>query len=170
MSFLSQQTFSVSFFHVSLGLPAPCLPSICISHAVLTAQLERSAYPNQQSRLSQNEVKVLKLASSSLDLTVATSSGLILQFCLGQWQSFTGMEHCAPHARAVYMTTGLVREVAGCIPTKSFSFFLLAVTAKFGASSKHNCDFWVKIKHCMLSNFSCFYDFIQNQLFQKIIS
>ena len=66
---------------------------------------------------------------SSLDLTVATSFGLILQICLygpiivlqvlqvhlGQWPSFTaGMKHGTPHARAVYMATGLVREVAGC--------------------------------------------------------
>ena len=51
--FHSWQSFSVSFFHVSLGLPAPCLPSICIiSHAVLTAPLERSTCPNQRSLLS----------------------------------------------------------------------------------------------------------------------
>ena len=37
-----------------------------------------------------------------------------LQVCLGKWPSFTGMEHGAPHARAVHMATGLVREVAGC--------------------------------------------------------
>ena len=65
--------------------------------------------------LPQNEVEVLKL-------TVAISSGLILQLCLimalqvclGQLPSFTGMEHGAPHAKAVYMATGLVREVKGC--------------------------------------------------------
>ena len=62
---------------------------------------------------------------------MATSSCLILQICLmidhvpiiafqalqvrlGKWPSFTGMEHGAPHTRAVYMATGLVREVAGC--------------------------------------------------------
>ena len=37
-----------------------------------------------------------------------------LQVRLSQWPSFTVMEHGAPHARAVYMATGLVREVAGC--------------------------------------------------------
>ena len=69
-------------------------------------------------------------ASSLLDLTLANSFGLndtadlsdhspiialqALQVRLGQWPSFNGMEHGAPHARAVYMATGLVREVAGC--------------------------------------------------------
>ena len=48
MSFHSWQSFFISFFHVSLGLPGPRLPSIGISHAVLTAPLERSTYPNQQ--------------------------------------------------------------------------------------------------------------------------
>ena len=36
-----------------------------------------------------------------------------LQVRLGQWPSFTGMEHGAPHARAVYMAMCLVREVVG---------------------------------------------------------
>ena len=69
-------------------------------------------------------------AISLLDLTVTTSSGLILQICLimalslrlhialkvrlGQEPSFIGMERGTLHARAVYMATGLVREVAGC--------------------------------------------------------
>ena len=85
MSFLSRQSLSVSFFHVSLGLPAPRLPSICISHAVLIAQLERSTCPNQRSLLS---LKMRLRSSNSifaiywLNLTVATSSGLILQICL----------------------------------------------------------------------------------------
>ena len=52
VSFHSWQSFSVSFFYVSLGLPTPCLPSICISHAVLTAPLEGSICPNQRSLLS----------------------------------------------------------------------------------------------------------------------
>ena len=84
MSFYSRQSFSVSFFHVSLGLTAPRLPSICISHAVLTAPLERSPCPNQRSLLSQKEVEPSSssFASSALDLTLATSSGLILQICL----------------------------------------------------------------------------------------
>ena len=40
MSYYSRQSLSVSFFHVSLGLPTPRLPSISISHSVLTAPLE----------------------------------------------------------------------------------------------------------------------------------
>ena len=67
--------------------------------------------------------------AGSLHPTVVTSSGLILHICLimallialqalqvglGQWPSFTGMEHGVPHARAVYMATGLIREVAEC--------------------------------------------------------
>ena len=131
MSFHSQQSFSISFFHVSfksLGLTAPRLPSICISHVVLTAPLERSICPNQRSLLSQNEVEVIKL--ESLDLTVATSShssGLIstpdlsdhgptiaLQVRLGQWPSFTG----------------LVSEVEGCENpgSSSLNFFQAVFT------------------------------------------
>ena len=52
VSFHSRQSFSVNFFHVCLGLPAPRLPSICISYAVLIAPLERSTCPNQRSLLS----------------------------------------------------------------------------------------------------------------------
>ena len=81
MSFYSLQSFFLSFFHVSLGLPAPCLPSICISHAVLTAPLERSACPNQGSLLSlKMRSMISSFAISSLNLTVATSSGLINMF------------------------------------------------------------------------------------------
>ena len=78
-------SFSVSFFHVSLGLPAPCLPSIPISHAALTAPLGHSTCPNQRSLLSlkmRSRSSNSSFASSSKDLTVATSSGLILQICL----------------------------------------------------------------------------------------
>ena len=85
MSFHSGQPLSVSFFHVSLGLPAPRLPSICISHAVLIAPLERSTCPNQRSLLflkMRSRSSSSSFASYSLDLTVATSSGLILQICL----------------------------------------------------------------------------------------
>ena len=86
MSFHSRQSLSVSFFHVSLGLPAPTpLLPICISHAVLIAPLERPTYPNQRSLLSlKMGSKSLSpsFASNSLDLTVATSSALILQICL----------------------------------------------------------------------------------------
>ena len=85
MSFHSRQSLSVSFFHVSLSLPAPGLPSICISHAVLIAPLERSTCPNQRSLLSlkmRSRFSSSSFASNSLDLTLATSSGLILQICL----------------------------------------------------------------------------------------
>ena len=129
MSFHSQQSLSIGFIHVSLGLhaPPPCPQSAYHKcHAVLIAPLERSTCPNQRSILSlkmRSRSSSSSFASNSLDRTVATSSGLIpqicliiiaLQVCLGQWPSFTGMEHGAPHARAVYMATRLVREVAGC--------------------------------------------------------
>ena len=68
-----------------LGLPAPRLPSICISYAVLIAPLERATCPNQRSLLSlkmRSRSSSWSFASSSLDLTLATSSGLILQICL----------------------------------------------------------------------------------------
>ena len=54
MSFHSRQSFSISFFHVSLGKSVPRLPSICISHAVQTAPLERSTCQNQRS-MNKNE-------------------------------------------------------------------------------------------------------------------
>ena len=85
MSFHSRQSFSISFFHVSLSLPAPPpppKPPICISHAVLTAPLERSTCPNKLSLLSLKmrlRSSSSSFTSSSLDLTVATSSGLVLQ-------------------------------------------------------------------------------------------
>ena len=85
MSFHSWQSFYISFFHVSLGLPAPRLPSICISHAVLIAPLERSTFPNQRGLLSlemRSRSSNSSFASNSLDFTVAKSSGLILQICL----------------------------------------------------------------------------------------
>ena len=72
-------------FHVCLGLPTPRLPSICISYAVLIAPLEHSTCPNQRSLLSlkmRSRSSSWSFASSLLDLTLATSSGLILQICL----------------------------------------------------------------------------------------
>ena len=123
MNFHSRQSFSVSFFHVSLGLSAPYLPLICISNTVLAAPLERSTCPNQRSLLSLKmrlRSSSSRLASNSLDLTMATSSGLILQICLImalslRYKSVAKFHwHGALHARAVYMATGLVREVAGC--------------------------------------------------------
>ena len=60
-----------------------------------------------------------------MDLMVAVSYGLTLQICLiialsslqtleagvCYWPSFTGMEHCAPHTRAVHMATCLERKI-----------------------------------------------------------
>ena len=91
MSFHIRQSLPVSFFHASLGLPAPPtpppprLPTICFSHAVLIAPLERSTCPNQRSLLSlkmRSRSSSSSFASYSLDLTVATSSVSILQICL----------------------------------------------------------------------------------------
>ena len=75
---------SVSFMLVWASLP-PHLPSVCISHAVLTAPLELSTCPNQQSLISLKmrlRSSISSFTSSSLDLTVTTSSGLILQIYL----------------------------------------------------------------------------------------
>ena len=119
--------------------PPPRIPSICISHAVLTAPLECFTCPNQRSLLSLKmrlRSSSSSFASSLLDQTVTTSSGLILQICLiialqalqvrlGQWQSFTGMEHGATRARAVYMAMGLVREMVG-----SDSYFTASTSRK----------------------------------------
>ena len=52
VSFHSWQLLPVNFSHVILGLPGPCLPSTCISHAILTAPLECSTCSNQRSLLS----------------------------------------------------------------------------------------------------------------------
>ena len=97
-----------------------------MSKAVLTAQLERSTCPYQRSLLSfsmRSRFSIPSHASSSVDLMVAVSFGLTLQICLiialsfrcrGKRQDFvTGMEHCAPHTRAVHTATCLERKVAG---------------------------------------------------------
>ena len=88
MSFHSGQSLSVSFFLVSLGLPAPtCHQSVyhMLLKSVLIAPLERSTCPNQRSHLSlkmRSRSSSSSFASNLLDLTMATSSGLILQICL----------------------------------------------------------------------------------------
>ena len=64
--------------------------------------------------------------SSSVDLMVAVSCGLAdlpdhcfvislqtLEAGLCYWPSFTGMEHFAPHTRAVHKAMCLERKVAG---------------------------------------------------------
>ena len=63
-----------------------------------------------------------------MDLMVAVSCGFYnadlsdhcsvislqtLEAGLCYWPSFTGMEHCAPHTRAVHTATCLERKVAG---------------------------------------------------------
>ena len=51
-SFHSLQSFSVSCFHVILGLPGSRFPSTCMWKAVLTAPLEHSTCPYHRSLLS----------------------------------------------------------------------------------------------------------------------
>ena len=73
--------------------PPPPRQIIRTLHAVLTAPPECSTCPNQQSLLSlkiRSRSLRSSFASSSLDLAVATSSGLILQNCLIMALSF----HC----------------------------------------------------------------------------
>ena len=84
-SFHSLQSLSVSCYHVILGLPGPCFPSICMSKAVLTAPLERSTCPYHRSLLSfrmRSRSSMPSRTSSSLDLLVTMSCGLTLQICL----------------------------------------------------------------------------------------
>ena len=78
------------FLPCQLGPLAPsCLQgSTCIS---LTAPLERSTCPNQRSLLSlkmRSRSSSSTFTSSSIDLTVATSSDLLLQICLIMALSF----------------------------------------------------------------------------------
>ena len=128
-SFHSQQTLSVSCFHVILGLPGPCFQSTCMSKAVLTAPLEHSTCPYHQSLLSfrmRSRASMPSHTSSSMDLVVTMSCDLTLQICLiialsfllqtlevqlCQWPSLAGMEHCAPHIRAVHTATCFERKV-----------------------------------------------------------
>ena len=84
VSFHSQQQFSVGFFHVSLGLRSPTYHQPAY-HRLFW--LHHKNAPHVQN----SEVFSLKMGSRSsnssvisrsLDLTVATSSGMILQICL----------------------------------------------------------------------------------------
>ena len=128
-SFHSLQSLSVSCFHVILGLPGLRFPSTCMSKAVFTAPLERSTCPYHRNLLSfrmRSRSSMPSCISRSLDLVVTMSCGLTLQICLiialsfrcrrwrfgCQWPSLAGMEHCAPHTRAVHMATCFEREVA----------------------------------------------------------
>ena len=84
-SFHSLQSLFVSCFHVILGLAGPCLPSTCMSKALLTAPLERSTCPYQRSLFffrMMSRSSMPSRASSSLDLVVTMSCGLTLQICL----------------------------------------------------------------------------------------
>ena len=68
-----------------LGPPRPMLPLTCMSKAVLTVPLERSACPYQRSLLSfsrRSRSSMPSRASSSVDLMVAVSCGLTLQISL----------------------------------------------------------------------------------------
>ena len=108
----SPQFLSVICFHVILGLPGSCVPSTCMSKALLTAPLEHSTYPYQQSHFSSRmryRSSMQTSTSNSLDLVVPMSCGLTLQMSdhcpvnslqtlevwLCQWPSLTGMEHCS---------------------------------------------------------------------------
>ena len=70
-----------SAFHVILGLPGICFPSTCMSKALLTAPLEHSTCPYQQSHFS-SRYSMQTRTSNSLDLVVTMSCGLTLQICL----------------------------------------------------------------------------------------
>ena len=83
-SFHSLQSLSVSCFHVILGLPGPRFPSTCMWKTVLTAPLEHSSCPYQQSLLSfrmRSRSSIPSRTSSLFDLVVTVSCGLTLQIC-----------------------------------------------------------------------------------------
>ena len=119
---------------------AQTLPAIslyitcCYDYTTKTLRMPKPAKPSLSKMRWRSSSS--SFASSSLDLyrghilwldTADLSDrgpiiGLqVLQVRLGQLPSFTGMEHGAQHTRAVYMATGLVREVAGC--ENSFRLF-----------------------------------------------
>ena len=84
-SFHSLQFLSVICIHVILGLPGPCFPLICMAKALLTAPLERSICPYQQSLFSfrmRSRYSMQTCTSSSMDLVVTISCGLTMQICL----------------------------------------------------------------------------------------
>ena len=84
-SFKSLQFLSVICFHVILGRPGSCFPSTCMSKALLTAPLEHSTCPYQQSHFSSRmryRSSMQTCTSNSLDLVVTMSCGLTLHICL----------------------------------------------------------------------------------------
>ena len=129
-SFHSLHFLSVICFHVILGLPGSCFPSTCMSKALLTAPLEHSTCPYQQSFFASRmryRSSMQTCTSNSLDLVVTMSCSLTLQMSdhcpvnslqtlevwLCQWPSLTGMEHCALHTTPVHIVTCLEKELAG---------------------------------------------------------
>ena len=61
---------------------------------------------------------------------------MALQVHLGQWPSFTGMEHGTPHATAAYMATGLVGEVAVVrTGSSSLNFFQAVFSLKLNLTA-----------------------------------
>ena len=82
-SFHSLQSVSVSCLHVIRGLLGPHFPSTCMSKAVLTAPLECSTCPYQQSFLSfRMRSRSSKPSPTSSSLMVTMSFILTLQICL----------------------------------------------------------------------------------------
>ena len=81
-SFHSLQSLSVRCFQVILGLPGPHFPTICMSKAVLTAPLEHSTCPYQQSLLS------FSMRSRSSMPSRASAEGLLSFFDGTQWAIF----------------------------------------------------------------------------------
>ena len=81
----SLQFLSVICFHVILCLQGSCLPSTCMSKAFLTAPLEHSTCPYQQSHFSSKmryRSSMQTSTSNSLHLVVTMSCSLTLQICL----------------------------------------------------------------------------------------
>ena len=77
VSFHSRQSFSISFFHVSLGLPAINMYITCCSDCTTrTLDMPKSVKPSLSLKM---RLRSSSFASSLLDLTAATSSSLILQ-------------------------------------------------------------------------------------------
>ena len=90
---INMQSFSFSFFHISLDLPTPLpttrLPSICISHAVLTAPLEHSTCPNQQSLFSL-KIRLTTCKHIKIDVNLLTSGFTFLRTYLTSLQLVFG--------------------------------------------------------------------------------
>ena len=114
-------------FPCHLGPPRPTLSINLYVKGCLDCTIGAFTCPYHRSLLSfrmRSRSSMPSHTSSSLDLVVTMSCGLTMSdhcpvislqtlevwFC--QWPSLTGMEHCAPHTRAVHMDTCFEREVA----------------------------------------------------------